>query len=291
MALFTLNEFCIPETTDQLDACVARHGDNALILAGGTFIHGLEARGLLSEVAALVDIRKLGLDGLDASAAGVRIGATTTFAQLERMAELPHAPWLGAVKDALGYPPIQIRNVATVGGCLAAACPFFDLPTAFLALDGSITVSGAGAQREIGLAELFVGLFENSLQAGELILELKLPKPAGRSASAFIKLEGNANDLAIINAAVRISVDAAGVCQDARVVLGGGVGDRALRSASAEQLIEGQKLTAEVVQRAAQAVGQDIDPMADHRATAAYRLAMARLFTQRALHQALARLA
>ena len=133
-------------------------------------------------------------------------------------------------------------------------------------------------------------MFENSLKPGELITELKLPKPSGRSASAFTKLEGTANDLAIVNAAVRISVDAKRVCQDARVVLGGGVADRAVRSANAEKSLQGQRLTPEVIQRAAEAVGQDIDPMADHRATAAYRLAMAKVLTKRALSQSLSRL-
>lgn len=290
MALVKLKEFCIPESPNQVDACVTKYGDNALILGGGTFIHGLEARGLLSEVEALVDIRKLGLAGVASTADGVRIGAMTTFAQLEQLPDLKDTAWLGALKDALTYPPMQIKNVATVGGCIAASCPFFDLPTAFLALDGKVTASKSGAKRQISLADMFVGLFENSLELGEIITELNLPKAVGRSASAFIKLEGTANDLAIVNVAVRITLDAAGVCLDARVALGGGVGDSALRSASAEKALQGQKLSDDVMQRAADAVAQDIQPMSDHRASAAYRLAIAKVFTKRALNQALSRL-
>lgn len=290
MALVKLKEFCIPDKPEQVDACVAKYGDNALILAGGSFIHGLEARGLLSEVEALIDIRKLGFTGVSASADGVNIGAMTTFAQLEQLPELGSAPWLGALKDALTYPPMQIKNAATVGGCLAAACPFFDIPTALMALDCKLSVSGAGAKREMKLADLFAGLFENSLAPGELIMEAKLAKPAGRAASAFIKLEGTANDLAIVNAAAYIALDASGKCQEARVTLGGGVGDNVVRSSSAEQVLLGQKLTEELLQRAADAVERDIQPMADHRASAAYRLAMAKVFTKRALSQALSRL-
>jgi aerobic carbon-monoxide dehydrogenase medium subunit len=290
MTLRNLKEFCIPADRRQAGAVFDKYGDGALVLAGGTFIHGLEARGLLSEVEALVDIRKLGLDGLAATAEGIRVGAATTFAGLLQTPELNNAAWLGALKDALAYPPMQIRNVATVGGCLAAACPFFDLPTAFMALDGRIAVQGGGAKRELKLAELFVGLFENSLEPGELITELRLPKPAGRSTSAFIKLEGTANDLALVNVAVRLSVDFSGICVDARVALGGGVGDRVLRSPGAEALLRGRKMTQEVLQSAAEAVGHDIEPMTDHRASAAYRLAMAKVFTKRALSRALGRL-
>ncbi|NMM26939.1 MAG: hypothetical protein HHJ12_06540 [Glaciimonas sp.] len=290
MALRNLKEFCIPAKREQVGAVFDKYGDGALFLAGGTFIHGLEARGLLSEVEALVDIRKLGLDGLAVTAEGIRIGAATTFAGLAQTPDLNNAAWLGALKDALAYPPMQIRNVATVGGCLAAACPFFDLPTAFMGLDGRIAVQGSGAQREMELAELFVGLFENSLKPGELITELMLPKPVGRSTSAFIKLEGTANDLALVNVAVRVSVDPDGICRDARVALGGGVGDRVLRSPSAEGLLRGQEITDKLLRAAAEAVGQDIKPMTDHRASAAYRLAMAKVFTRRALNRALGRL-
>ncbi|MCX7180601.1 MAG: FAD binding domain-containing protein, partial [Proteobacteria bacterium] len=243
MALVKLKEFCIPTSIDAVAACIAKYGDNALVLGGGSFIHGLEARGLLSEVEALIDIRKLGLAGLAITGEGVRIGAMTTFAALEKIPDLGTATWLGALKDALCYPPLQIKNVATVGGCIAASCPFFDIPTALLALDARLTVSGAGAKREIGLADLFAGLFENSLEPGELITEVKLSKPSGRAASAFIKLEGTANDLAIINVAVRIVVDTGGVCQEARIALGGGIGDNVVRSVSAEKLLQGQRLT------------------------------------------------
>lgn len=290
MALRKLKEFCIPENSDEVVALLDKYGDGALILAGGTFIHGLEARGLLSEVEALIDIRKLGLDGLVSATEGIRVGAMATFAALEKLPEVSSAVGLGAVKDALGYPPAQIKNVATVGGCLAASCPFFDLPVAFMALDGKVTVLGTGAKREIELGELFAGLFENSLEPGEIVTELMLPRPAGRSASAFIKLEGNANDLAIVNAGVRLTVNAAGVCQDARVVLGGGVADRPVRAISAENLLKGQRLAGEVLHQAGEAVGQDIDPMTDHRASAAYRLTVAKVLARRALSRALSRL-
>jgi CO/xanthine dehydrogenase FAD-binding subunit len=63
-----------------------------------------------------------------------------------------------------------------------------------------------------------------------------------------------------------------------------------VRSPSAETLLRGQKLTPGVLQGAADAVGADIEPMTDHRASAAYRLAMAKVFTKRALSRALGRL-
>lgn len=290
MALRKLKEFCVPERIEEAGALLEKYAGSAMILAGGSFIRGIEARGLLSEVEALIDIRKLGLDGLSSASDGLRIGATASFARLEKAPEVRTAAWLGAVKDALTYPPLQIKNVATVGGCLAASCPFFDLPVAFMALDGRVAAIAAGAKREIGLGGLFTGLFENSLAPNEIISELILPRYSGRAASAFIKLEGNANDLAIVNVAASLALDALGLCREARVVLGGGIGNRVARSPTAEKLLQGHELTDERLQHAAQALGQDIDPATDHRVSAAYRLTVAKVLARRALSRARGRL-
>ena len=285
-----LREFCVPVRIEEASALLEKYGDNAMIYAGGSFIRGLDARGLLSEVQALIDIRKLGLGELHSTSEGLRIGAMASFAQLGEAPEVGAEAWLGAVRDALACPPLQIQNVSTVGGCLAASCPSFDLPVAFMALDGRVTVVAAGARREMGLGELFAGMFENSLSRNEIISELVLPRQRGRIASAFMKLEGNANDLAIVNAAASLAVDARGQCQTARVVLGGDVGDGVIRSTAAEELLHGQELSDRQLQQAAEAVEQDIEPASDHRASAAYRLAVAKVLAKRALIEARGRL-
>lgn len=290
MALLNLKEFHSPRSLADARAILDANED-ALVLSGGTFLHGLEARGLLSDVEALVDIRRIGLDTVEIDGTGLEIGATATFARLQAVPEVAMAPWLGALADALSYPPVQIRNTATFGGCVAAACPFFDVPTALLALDASVDTDGPGGGRSLPLPELFMGLFANTLDTGELITSLSVPCPAGRAASAFLKLEGNANDLAIVNAAVRLTVDVGGVCTDARVALGGGVAESALRIASAEKILQGSRLAPADLQAAGDSVVGEIAPMSDHRASAEYRSAVAKVMTRRALERAVARLA
>jgi CO/xanthine dehydrogenase FAD-binding subunit len=289
MSLRELKEFCTPEGPEEVVALLDKYGDRALILAGGTFVHSLEARGLLSELQALIDIRKLGLGKIQANG-GLRLGATATFGALGQTEAVQDDGAWGALVDALVYPPAQIKNVATVGGSIAASSPFFDLPIAFSALDGVVIAHGRGGARKLALSDFFVGLFENALEPGEYVTELVLPPPPQGTASAFTKLDGNANDLAIVNAAVRITV-AGGKCKDARVVLGGGCGDRPVRSASAEKVLEGAELGGdEVLREAGEAVATDIDPMSDHRASAKYRKAVAKVMVQRALARAVARL-
>lgn len=290
MALTKLKDFHTPKTMEEVLLLLQKE-DETLVLSGGTFLHGLEARGLLSEVEALVDVRKIGLGTVTTDGGGLHMGATVTFAHLQTVAEVTNAPWLAGLADALAYPPVQIRNTATIGGCVAASCPFFDIPTALVSLDAVVKARGVHGEREMPLSEFFAGMFANALEPGEFVTGVVVPRVAGNTAGAFVKLEGNANDLAIVNAAVRVTVDAGRNCTDVRVVLGGGVAESAVRSPAAEKILLGSRLDAATLQAAGDAVVVDIDPMSDHRASAAYRSAVAKVMTRRALENALARLA
>lgn len=288
MALHKLKDFHTPNSLDEALDFLGKNSE-ALVLAGGTFLHGLEARGLMSDVEVLLDIRKTA-STVDVTDAALEIGATTTLARLLEVPQIIDAPWAAALSDALSHPPAQIRNAATIGGCIAAACPFFDVPTALIALDAVAVVKGTGGERRLSLPELFGGLFTNTLEPGELITRVCIPRGQGKAASAFLKLETNANDLAIVNVAVRVVVDDAGTCTEVRVALGGGVAEFALRSPSAEKILLGSKLDAATLRAAGEAVVGDISPMSDHRASAAYRSAVARVMIRRALERAVARL-
>ena len=289
MSLPNVNDYHVPESVKAAVSLLQEHGEAAMIVAGGTFVHGLEVRGVLDEIEALIDIGRLGLDGIETTADGLKIGATTVFAELENDGTINGDPAYGAIVDALTYPPQQIRNVGTVAGCLAASAPLYDLPATFLALDGSAETAGGSGTRQIPLSEFFVGLFENALATDELITAIVLPVPAPGTTSAFLKLETNANDLAILNVAVRFTRDG-DTCRDCRIVVGGGVGETYVRATSAEAALEGAPATADSFAAAAAAVPNDIDPVDDHRGSSDYRRHIAKIYTRRALETALARL-
>jgi len=293
MALHKLREFHAPKSMQEAIAILGRSQEaDMLVLAGGTFLHGLEARGLLSDVEELVDISRAGLDGIRDDDQGLLVGATVTFAQLQSLPSVQCASRLAGLADALAYPPAQIRNTATIGGCVSASCPFFDVPTALLALGAVVRANGGeSGERQLALPDFLAGLFVNSLEPGELVSSVFIPPGVGNCASAFIKLEGNANDLAIVNAAVHLSVDGERNCTDARVAIGGGVAETAVLSASARKLLIGSKLDMTTLQAASNAVTADINPMSDHRASAEYRGAVAKVIVRRTLERAIARLA
>jgi len=291
VSLSKLEEYYLPKDGNAVVELLRKHKEGATIVAGGTFIHGLIARGLVTDVEALIDISRLGLNYVKTEQGQLRIGATTRFTQLDASKEISDAPLFGAIKDALTYPPTQVKNSATVGGCISASCPFFDLPVSFLALAGVARAQGNGASREIPLTDFFPGLFENALEPDEFLSELIVPVPSGKSASAFIKLETNANDLAILNAAVWVGLNGSGKVEQSRVYVGGGVGEVPVGAPSAEHALKGNALTDELCAVAGQAAKADVDPLSDHRASAAYRKAMAGVLVERALKKTMSRLA
>jgi CO/xanthine dehydrogenase FAD-binding subunit len=152
-----------------------------------------------------------------------------------------------------------------------------------------VRAQGPAGSRDIPLQDFFASLFQNSLDANELVTGLLLPVLPAKTSSAFFKLETNANDLAIVNAAARISLDDSGNCTTVRVVIGGGGAETPVRATSCENLLQGKQLSADVLDQAAAAVPADLQPMSDHRASGAYRAAMSKTLARRALARAVQR--
>ena len=290
MGISGMREFCRPQSARDVVELLTKYGDRAVLLAGGTLLHGMFARGLGSGVEVLVDLQKAGLSYVKATNGSLAVGAMTTFHEVAEAEQVRDWPEYGAIRDALDYPPPQIRNMATVGGCVAAAFPLFDLPVALMALDGSVKALGPRGSREIGLDKFFVDYFEHALEKGEFLTDVLLPKLPPRSASAFLKLETNANDLALLNVGARVTLDESGICREARVVIGGGVGKVPVRMVSCENALKGQRPSPELMEEASQAITLDLHPVSDHRASAQYRSAVAKVYARRTLRRAIGRL-
>lgn len=290
MSLSAVKEYLQPGSVREAVQLLTEYHDRAVVLGGGTFVHGLAARHVLPKVDAFIDLQRAGLTFVKLQADGLAVGATTTFAELSASEPVRANPALGAVLDALQYPPPQIRNMATVGGCIASATPLFDLPIAVMALDGRVKAEGPQGTREIGLHTFYLDYFEHVLERTELLTEVLIPKFPSKTASAFLKLETNANDLALLNVAVRVTLNDGGVCTDTRVVVGGGIGKVPVRAVSCEDVLKGRKPSAALLRESGNVVALDIHPVSDHRTSAKYRTTVAKVFVRRALERALARL-
>lgn len=289
LALTTLTDILQPSNIEDVPRLLKEHGDSAMIMGGGTFIHGLVARGLVTDVQKLIDLSGLNLNQLELSRKSLRVGASVTYAELERSQEANANENLAALIDAIVYPPQQIKNAATIGGCIAGACPYLDLPIVMLALDGSVHVTGTNGERIISLEDLFVSLFQTSLDDDEFITEFTIPLPSKSTASSFEKLETTSNDLSIVSVGLRVSSGWL-KAPPSRIFIGGGIGEVPFRCTKAEEIINASKLEDADIDKAAQAAADEIQPFGDHRASTEYRKKMTGVLVARNLRQARSRL-
>ncbi|MEE9255441.1 MAG: hypothetical protein V3U43_10920, partial [Pseudomonadales bacterium] len=140
------------------------------------------------------------------------------------------------------------------------------------------------------LADFFIDYFETRLEPGELVTDVRIPLPAPRSASTFVKfLPRCKEDYGVVTVATTITLDEERRCEVCRIALGC-VGVTALRARDAEGLLTGQMIDDGQIQTAANLAMEITDPISDTRGSAAYKRKMTGVFVRRALSQTLERL-
>lgn len=284
MTSFDLAE---PETLDEALALLDR-GDPAIRPIGGGTALMLMMKAQAFKPARLVSLRRViaplhGFSRIDGGAR-FRIGAMTTFAELEHAPEIKaHLPVVAQTMRTLAN--VRVRNVATLGGNLAHGDPHLDLPPVWMALDAEALIVRRGGQRAIPVAEIFAGYYETTLEDGELIQEIRVPvRPAWRS--TYVKATTRAvHDWPALGLAVSLAPGGAGArgrIQDLRLVLSAAV-DRPTRLAAAEQVLRGAAIDDELLHRAGDAAASEVDIESDSRGSADYKRHLLRIHLARAV--------
>ena len=283
---FKPKSYLRPRTEDELSNQLRSFGERAKIIAGGTGIYEVAHRGLLSDVEVLIDINGLNLSYVSVGSESLNIGAATTMSQLARSSELASRQEFSGVFDALAQiQPLQVKNVATIGGAICTALPFFDLPVSLLSLDATVRVGPSGKIKK--LSEFLLGYFAVALEEGEFVKEIQLPLAKTRS-SSFLKFGLTHDDWALINCGVSLSLNPAGKIVEPIVVFGGGVGEKPVRAKAVETALSGidagdsEKIKAIF----SESVQKEIETVTDIRSTAEYRLQLAKVLGGRAVIQA-----
>jgi aerobic carbon-monoxide dehydrogenase medium subunit len=283
-------EYYRPRTLDETLALLDRYGDDAKPLAGGqSLIPAMNFR--LATPSVLVDLNDVEELGYIKDGSGtLSIGGMTRQRQIERSALVARSvPLITETMPFIAHP--AIRNRGTIGGSLAHADPAAELPALMMALSASITVASKAGNREVPAQKFFTGLFSTSVQAGELLTEIRVPANAESSGYAFQEISRRHGDFALVGVAVVVQVNKKGLCADARIALLS-VGDRPTLAEHAMKMLTGQQPSAESIRAAADAAAtKDIDPPSDIHASARYRRQLANVLTRRALQRAFMRAA
>jgi len=272
-----------PDTVAEAVALLAEYQDEASVLAGGQSLIPLLAL-RLARPAVLIDINGLTeLSGVSATDGFVAIGAMTReYVAGESTVLADAVPLLAAALPLIGHE--AIRNRGTIGGSLAHADPAAELPAVATALDAEFVVRGSAGERVIPAAEWFEGYLTTSRRPDELLAEVRFPAARPGTGVSFQEVARRHGDFAIVGLAASLTL-ADGVISDARLAFAG-VADVPVRAALAEDLLAGQRPSAELFAAAADLATASIDPPGDLHGSPEYRKKIAATLVRRGLEAA-----
>jgi len=273
-----------PASLDEALALLARYGDEAKLIAGGTGLVNLMKQRLVRP-SFVIGLRALQpLAGI-AENGGLRIGALATFGAIEASALIRRrAPLLA---EACGHvATVRIRSMATLGGAMVHADPHLDTPPALIALDAQIVARSQRGQRAIPADRLFTGYYQTVLAPDEIVTEIRIPHQPVGGGTAFLKfLPATQDDYATVSVAARIVLDETGAIAEARVALGAAA-TVPVRAMAVEAALAGKTADEKSFRDATTLVVKAIDPIADFRGSAEYKRKMAVVHVRRALAEA-----
>jgi aerobic carbon-monoxide dehydrogenase medium subunit len=272
-----------PKTVPEAVGLLAEHLDEASVLAGGQSLIPLLAL-RLARPEVLIDINGIAeLSGVSATDGWVAIGAMTReYAAEESETVAGTVPLLAAALPLIGHEAIRSRG--TIGGSLAHADPAAELPAVARALDAEFVVCGQSGERVVRAAEWFEGYLTTSRRPDELLTEVRFPAAGRGTGVSFQEVARRHGDFAIVGLAASLTLSE-GAISDARLAFAG-MSDVPVRAAGAEDLLVGERPSAELFDEAARRATGDIDPPGDLHGSPGYRKKVAAALVRRGLRAA-----
>ena len=271
--------FAAPASEDALADLCARYPD-ATVVGGATDV-GLwitkQLRNLprivhTGRVASLHEVREL--DGR------VEIGAAATYAEAEEA--------LGGIDSDIGemlrrLGSKQVRATGTVGGNIANGSPIGDSPPVLIALGATIELRHADARRTMALEDFFLDYGRQDRASGEILTRITVPRLGESERLRCYKISKRFDqDISALLGAFRFRIRR-GRVEDARIAYGG-MAATPKRALATERAVAGLRLRDPTSWPAAsEALAEDFSPIDDHRASAAYRMRVARSLLLKAL--------
>ena len=267
-------EYYTPQSVEEALKLLADHSPSIIVLAGGTITMPLINEGI-SFPEKVLGLKQAGLNYVNSDNGTVKIGSAATLSQVQSGSGI--AILEQAARSIGGW---AIQNMATAGGNLFAPPPAGDLAAALLALDAELVICSARGERSLQLENLYSGFLTTVLEPDELVTEIRVPKPAGKTIFSKFARKG-ANTPAVVTVAAHLvfkgdQVDSACVALNA-------VGPYPMRANKCETVLEGSVLDADKIGAAAEAAANECEPFTDSIASDWYRRKMVDVTIRRAL--------
>ena len=254
-------------------------------LAGGTDVLvqlkiGTKSPDHLIDIKNIPGVREISLrdDG------GYTIGAAVSGAQLTKHKELSKK-WPGLVEGMELVGSAQIQSRATLVGNLCNGSPAADSVPGMIAAGASVSILNLSGIKDVLVEDIPSGPGSTSLENGELITAINLPKRNDYEGDAYLRfIPRTEMDIAVVGCAVNLSLEN-GVVTAAKVVLGA-VGPKVILAHSAADCLVGTKLDGSSLSRFSAECSLIAKPISDKRGSEEFRKDIIGVIAQRAAKKA-----
>jgi carbon-monoxide dehydrogenase medium subunit len=269
-----------PSTLEDAVGLLAEASGKAAVLAGGSDLL-VRMKGGFVEPELIIDIKAIdALGHITEGDEGFVIGAAVPCAVLSENAALRGA-WPGVVEGATLIGSKQVQGRCTIVGNLCNASPAADSVPALVAAGAKALIRGPAGSRTIAVETVPVGPGRTSLAPGEIIEAILLAKHRLRSGDAYQRFTPRTEmDIAVVSAAVNLTLDDQGVVQSARVALGAAAPTVPLVEEAAKILV-GSRVDERTLDRLAEACSGACRPIDDKRGTVEFRRKVAGVLAKR----------
>src|SRR5574341_869651 len=272
-----------PASVDEAIDLLARYGEQARIIAGGTDIIIELERGVRRGITTLIDLTRIpGLDDIQMGEDGlIHLGPLVTHNHavgssliVKRALPLAQAGW------EVGSP--QIRNRGTIAGNLITASPANDTITPLRALNAHVTLRSSSGERVVTLVDFYTGVRKTVMRPDELLTDIAFRPLDADQRGMFLKLGlRRAQAISVVDVALVLRFEEQSVSE--AHITQGSVAPTIIESPTAETYLIGRALTDAVIEEAARLASQASQPIDDVRGSAEYRVEMVRVLVRRGL--------
>ena len=258
----------IPADADDLAGLLAAH-PRATLVAGATDV-GLWVTKFLRPISPAIFIGHLMKD-ITETDVDIRLGAGVTYSEAHPVIA---RAFPGIEEYWLRIGGWQVRNAGTIGANIANGSPIGDTPPLLIALGARIVLRRGDARREIPLESFFIDYGKQDRAPDEFLETVIIPRSGGARLAAYKVSKRRDSDISSVAAGFCVTATD-GIIAEARVAFGGMAGTPR-RATHAEAALRGQPFSEAAFADAAAALARDFSPLSDMRASAEYRLTVAR---------------
>ncbi|MFB6185651.1 MAG: xanthine dehydrogenase family protein subunit M [Halobacteriaceae archaeon] len=246
-------DYYSPDNIDDALSLLDETSDSYLLAGGHALIPDMKDDRI--EPGSVIDIRGVDrLQGIEERDQTITIGALTTFSTMADSSLLERkAPVIQEGAEHVG--DLQIRNMGTLGGNIAAAKIGSDLPATLLAADATIYLQSQSSSRRVKADSFFVGKEQTTCEKNEIITHISVPHEPDRR-GIYRKETNPATGYALVGVAITLSIDEERIRQP-RIAVNGAV-DHSIRLESVESGLDHTSPTQENIQKAVDKATNDV---------------------------------